>query len=706
MLRQPQIDAAAKGSKGHNRRAVATPDVPEVRLPYSPGLDGLRAIAVIAVLLYHADLAWIPGGFLGVEVFFVISGYLITALLLAEWRQRGRIDLKTFWLRRARRLLPALYVLLVVTLAFAVVFLPGEVAGLRGDVLAAFGYVTNWYLIFGQESYFEAVGRPSLLKHLWSLAVEEQFYLIWPPVLALGLAIGATRLRRRRVLTVALSGAAASAVAMALLYTPGVDPSRIYYGTDTRATGLLCGAALAFLWVPGDKHRPSEARHYRLELPGRGRFRRWWGWAAPLLLDILGFAALGGLVWLCLRLGEFEPSLYRGGFALVGLATAATIMAVVHPSTGIGSRVLGSAPLRWVGVRSYGIYLWHWPVFMVTRPDLDVPFDGWSLLALRLGATVLLADLSYRYIETPIRRGALGRAWRTLREAQGPLRQRLLLQWAGALVPIVASCGLLGIAVAQAEPPEKPTYLASMKSVHTVEKPHHTSSTTGVDSPQKARSSSADEVKAPEKGEIRDAMQSDEGSADEASRSNSGESGEAPGAKAEGTAEKTSEGGRTGPSEFTGSVSAIGDSVMLGAVGGLQKDIKGLTVVDAEVGLQVYAATDILRSRRATGQLGDVVIVHLGNNGTFTKGEFDEIMRTLSGVDRVVFVNVKVPRPWEGPNNEVIAEGVQRYPKAVLVDWYSASVDRPELFYSDGYHLRPEGQQIYADLVSSYLPEK
>jgi peptidoglycan/LPS O-acetylase OafA/YrhL len=650
------------GGKGPYRRAGATQGTPDVRLPYSPGLDGLRAFAVIAVLLYHADLAWIPGGFLGVEVFFVISGYLITALLLTEWRQRGRIDLKTFWLRRARRLLPALYVLLVVILAFAVVFLPGEVAGLRGDVLAAFGYVTNWYLIFGQESYFEAVGRPSLLQHLWSLAVEEQFYLIWPPILALGLCIGATRLRRRRVLTVALFGAVASAVTMALLYVPGVDPSRIYYGTDTRATGLLCGAALAFLWSPGDKYRPSETRHHRL--PGRSRFRRRWGWTAPLLLDVVGFAALGALVWFCLNLGEFQPFLYCGGLALVGLATTATIMALVHPHALIGSRFLGSAPLRWVGVRSYGIYLWHWPVFMVTRPDLDVPIDGLPLLTLRLTATVVLADLSYRYIETPIRRGALERAWRTLRKARGPLRWRLRLQWAGALVPIFAACALLGVAVAQAEQPEKPSYLASMKSVHTVEQSHHASSTAGIDSPSL----------------------------------------EQEGTKAETT--KTWDSGRTGSSEFTGSVSAIGDSVMLGAVGGLQKDIQGLTVVDAEVGLQVYAATDTLRYRRASGQLGDVVIVHLGNNGTFTRGQFDKIMRILSGVDRVVFVNVSVPRAWEEPNNEVIAEGVERYPNAVLVDWHSASADRSEIFYRDGYHLRPGGQRLYADLISSSLPEE
>ena len=690
----------ATGGKGSHRRAGATPGTPDVRLPYSPGLDGLRAFAVIAVLLYHADLAWIPGGFLGVEVFFVISGYLITALLLAEWHQRGRIDLKTFWLRRARRLLPALYVLLVVTLAFAVVFLPGEVAGLRGDVLAAFGYVTNWYLIFGQESYFEAVGRPSLLQHLWSLAVEEQFYLIWPPILALGLCIGATRLRRRRALRVALFGALASAVAMAILYAPGVDPSRIYYGTDTRATGLLCGAVLAFLWSPGEKYRPSEARHRKLKLAGRGRFRRRWGWMAPLLLDILGFGALGGLVWFYLHLGEFQPFLYMGGFALVGLATTATIMAVVHPYTLIGARLLGSAPLRWFGVRSYGIYLWHWPVFMVTRPRLDVPFDGLPLLALRLAATVILADLSYRYIETPIRRGALIRAWRTLREARGPLRRRICLQWAGVLVPILASCALLGVAVAEAEPPEKPSYLASMKSVHTAEQTHHTAS---------SRPSLEQEANenAPDKGpgvkeEFQEALKTDEGTQDE----NPAGDGDTPGTMAETATRNTRDSGLTGSSEFTGSVSAIGDSVMLGAVTRLQKDIKGLTVIDAEVGLQVYAATDTLRYRRASGQLGDVVIVHLGNNGAFTKGQFDEIMRILSGVDRVLFVNVTVPRAWEEPNNEVIAEGVERYPKAVLVDWHSASADRPEIFYSDSYHLRPGGQRLYADLVSSYLPEE
>src|SRR5919199_3863391 len=234
MLRDlPPTNATREGRGETTQRIPRAPEVAGrsdrttggVRLPYLPGLDGLRALAVIAVLLSHAGLPWMSGGFLGVEVFFVISGYLITALLLAEWRTRGRVALKAFWLRRARRLLPALYLLIAVTLAYAVVFLPGEVAGLRKDAIAAFGYVTNWYLVFNHESYFEAVGRPSLLKHLWSLAVEEQFYLFWPVLFWLGISVGATHWRQRRVLVGALGGAALPVLPMAIPYMPGGDPS-------------------------------------------------------------------------------------------------------------------------------------------------------------------------------------------------------------------------------------------------------------------------------------------------------------------------------------------------------------------------------------------------------------------------------------------------------------------------------------------------
>jgi peptidoglycan/LPS O-acetylase OafA/YrhL len=625
-------------------------------LPYMPGLDGLRALAVIAVLLYHAGISWLPGGFLGVEVFFVLSGYLITALLLAEWRTKGSVDVKAFWMRRARRLLPALYLLIVATLAYALVFLPGEVASLRNDALAAFGYVTNWYLVLGHESYFEAVGRPSLLKHLWSLAVEEQFYVVWPLVFWLGVSFGATRWRTRRVLMVALGGATISVALMAALFVPGADPSRLYYGTDTRAAGLLIGAALAIVWTPELRQTRSRGRlcptvrGFKRDR-AQGRFQRRWRWTVPTLLDALGLAALGTLVFLCLRLGEFDAPLYRGGLAAVSLATAALIMAISYPQTRLGSALLGHRPLRWIGERSYGIYLWHWPVYMVTRPQLDVPFDGMPLLALRLVATVLLADLSYRYVEMPIRRGAIGRAWRSLREARGFKRWYVGVRYAGVVVPAVAVCAVLGMAVAHAKPPETPDYLTT----------------------KKVRIEASNQAPEPGKaaGKTREAVVA-------------GSSAQSP----------------TGT--VTGTVTAVGDSAMLGAVDALQRKVPNLDVIDARGSRQAPEAIRVLRQLRASGKLGNVVIVHIGNNGFFAAEQFDEMMRVLSGARKVLVVNVTVPdgKSWV-PNNEMLADGVRRYPnRAVLVDWYAASAGHPEYFW-DGIHLTPRGARAYANLIAA-----
>ncbi len=647
------------------------PPTPEVRLSYSPGLDGLRALAVSAVLLYHADLPFLRGGFLGVEVFFVVSGYLITALLLAEWRQKGRIGLKDFWLRRARRLLPALYVLVVASLAFSVVFLPGEVAGLREDAVAAVGYVTNWFLILSQESYFESVGRPSLLGHLWSLAVEEQFYLIWPVVMVLGLGFGRSYRRQRLVLVVALVGAAGSAAAMALLYTPGVDASRVYFGTDTRATGLLCGAALAFLWSPAEKYRTSDKWAIRRSLgPSRWR-RRWWS-AMPLLLDTMGVAALAALVLFCLHLGEFEPFLYRGGLVAVALATALLIAVVVHPRSWMVTHLLGSAPMRWVGVRSYGIYLWHWPVFMVTRAELDVPFDGAPLLALRIGLTIVLADLSYRFVETPIRRGAIGRAWKSLREARGARRRRLRLQWAGAVVPVVGLCMVLGVAVALAEPPKPPSYAST----------------------EHVRIESAD----------RGGTQNAPGGAGVREKAPSGKAdGQNDGAVEQRRAARRG-GGLDSRRQYAaqGQVTAIGDSVMMGAVDALQQDIPRLTTIDARGSRQIPEATRVLKHLDASGKLGEVVIFHIGDNGAITDEQFDKVMDVLSDTRTVLVVNTTVPDGYQyAPNNKVLADGVARYPdRAVLVDWYARSAGHPEYFV-DGLHLTPSGARAYAGLIAA-----
>jgi peptidoglycan/LPS O-acetylase OafA/YrhL len=670
MLQGLPPTTSKRGGRGTIQRVLRVsevgPTVGGVRLPYLPGLDGLRALAVLAVLLYHADLPWIPGGFLGVEVFFVISGYLITSLLLAEWRQRGRIDLAGFWLRRARRLLPALYLLLAVTLAFAVVFLPEEVARLRGDAIAAFGYVTNWYLVLGQESYFETVGRPSLLQHLWSLAIEEQFYVLWPLLFAAGISFGIKRWRRRRLLLAALVGAASSVLLMALLYRPDLDPSRLYYGTDTRAAGLLIGAALAFVRAPGrvpDSDRMDRLAAARHSWPRNNRWLGWlrrrWRWTAPLLLDVVGLVALGGLVWFCLRLDESQSFLYLGGFALVALTTAVLIMVVVHPRARLGAGLLGRWPLRWIGLRSYGIYLWHWPVFMVTRPELDVPIDGLPLLALRLVATVVLAALSYRYVETPIRHGALGRAWKTLRGTREASRWQRA-GWAGAVGTGVVSSVMLGVALATAQPPAPPSYL-SVESVHT-EAPETGTPKTGTTPPATFDTANSDV-----------------------------------------TPEAAAKAGETSSNPLVaGRVTAIGDSVMIGAYGELDRAIDDFAM-RADVGMQAAGVIEIAQKRRAADDLGEDVVIHIGSNGPLGADQFDEMMRHLTDVRRVVFVNLKVPRHWEQRNNDMLAEGVQRYPNAVLVDWHAASAGRPEFFVEDGHHLQIEGQRVYADLIAAHL---
>ncbi len=376
---------------------------------YMPGLDGLRAFAVTGVLLYHADLDWIPGGFLGVDVFFVISGYLITSLLLAEHRNRSHIGLGQFYLRRARRLLPALFLVLGVTSLFAVVFLPDEVTKLRGDVVAALLYGTNWWQIFRNVSYFEASGRPPLLQHLWSLAVEEQFYLIWPLLLAGMLRLWHGR-RKPMLLTtlamISISIALMVGISMSRGYPIDADPSRVYYGTDTRAFTLLIGAVLAMVWAPWRLSKRT---------PPGGR----------MVLDLLGVAGLVGLAYMFLEVSEFSKSLYRGGFVVTALLAALVIAVTVHPAADLSRYFLGLKPMRWIGERSYGLYLWHWPVYMITRPQLDIGVTGLPNLALRLSVTVALAELSYRYVEQPIRQGALGRWFKSMRAATGLERMRM-----------------------------------------------------------------------------------------------------------------------------------------------------------------------------------------------------------------------------------------------------------------------------------------
>jgi peptidoglycan/LPS O-acetylase OafA/YrhL len=394
---------------------------------YLPGLDGLRALAVLAVVAFHVQLGWAPGGLLGVAVFFTLSGYLITDLLLGQWAREGRLQLGDFWLRRARRLLPALFVMLAVVTAWVTLADRDALSGLRPAVASAAGYVTNWYFIVHNNSYFARFGPPSPLDHLWSLAVEEQFYLAWPWLLLIGVWLlrrrGARGLPWLALPTLALG--AASAYAMTRLYHPGLDPTRVYEGTDTRAFGLLAGAALAMVW-------PSRGRRQ----PAAGARR---------LLDGLGVAGLLTIALLVWREGQYSAFAYRGGLVILSLATVAVLAACVCPGSLLG-RGLGAGPLRWLGVRSYGIYLWHFPVIVLTSPansGEDLP-----RAAAQVAASIGVAALSWQFIEEPIRRGALGRVWQRLRASGWRAREAGVRGWAavGALssVLVVACAGLSG----------------------------------------------------------------------------------------------------------------------------------------------------------------------------------------------------------------------------------------------------------------------
>jgi len=393
---------------------------------YMPGLDGLRAVAVLAVIAFHEQFSWAPGGLLGVSLFFTLSGYLITDLLLGKWVSTGRLYLGSFWARRARRLLPALFVMLVVVTGWVTLFDRSHLANLRGAVAAAATYSSNWYLISVNQSYFARFAPPQPLDHLWSLAVEEQFYLLWPWLLLLGLLCvrrrGESGVRWLALPTLAL--AAASAIAMYALYHPAVDPTRVYEGTDTRASGLLIGAALAMLWPSRRAARARTATSRVLDVPA-----------------LAGLVVIALMIW---RVGQYSPFLYRGGLIVLSVATAVVIAAVACPGSLVGA-ALGWRPLRWIGVRSYGIYLWHYPVIVLTTPANAT--ENLGRAALQIAATFVLAALSWRYVEEPIRRGAIERAWRRLRARRlAPIPPaRLAAATVAVAVLGIACAGLAGV---------------------------------------------------------------------------------------------------------------------------------------------------------------------------------------------------------------------------------------------------------------------
>ena len=613
---------------------------------YLPGLDGVRALAVIGVLLYHADLSWIPGGFLGVDVFFVLSGFLITSLILEEFDRSGKVDFRKFYLGRARRLLPALIlVLVVVSLAAALVY-QDAARQLASDVVASIFYVNNWWYIAADQSYFEFIGRPPLLKHLWSLAVEEQFYLVWPAIAFLAMR----RFARKGVFAVAATLAILSTIWMLQLavangFPDFADPSRAYFGTDSHSMGLLIGAAMATFWRPG-------------------RMRRSLPTGASAIITAIGIAALLAVIWFFVFVGEFTPWLYRGGFLGLALIVATLIAAASHPGVGLG-KAMGTQPWRYIGQRSYGLYLWHWPVFMATRPGLDLSLDGVPLLILRLGLTVGIAELSFRFVEMPIRRGVIQRYAARIKAASGARRRRLRLVATAMISATVVSVVAVALLLAATTRTAGETVVAA-----------DVAAAMGITSGGPTEVSLDD---------------GSEGPTVEPSAASSAETGTTSPATAGATPPAT-------PTRDTGTVSAIGDSVMLGARSVLKDVIPG-TRVDAAVSRYPGAFIGKLKRYVAGNRLAPIVVLHPGTNGVLPESMMREMLDILVDSPRVVVVNTNMPRTWREPNNNVMADVVPEYPNAVLADWRAASLDKPEYFASDGIHLTEKGAKAYANLI-------
>jgi len=614
------------------------------------GLDGLRALAVVAVLLFHADAHLVPGGFLGVDLFFVISGYLITRLLLRELAETGKIDLAGFYLRRVIRLVPAVVVLIGFVSVGSLIWWRDELSSLPGSALSSLGYVANWWLIDSQQSYFVASGRPPMLQHLWSLAIEEQFYLIWPMVLLV--VIGGPRwIKPRRFGRIAwLSIALALGSASLMAYIAGrdgvpyaADSSRIYFGTDTHGMGLLLGAAFGAL---------AERLAYR---PRRGWRIRYWP------TDVLGGVALALLTGLVLRVDQFSNGLYRGGFLGVSALAVLVVATVSRRGSRLG-RVLDIRPLRWLGDRSYSLYLWHWPVIIVTRPGVDLSANRWVIFAIRLVVPVALASLSYGLVESPLRR--YGRRYLARRSARGPRVGRLAIALpriaGGVALLVMFSSLVLSPRTVQAGPAIVPLAAAEDQSELPDPSPTLPVPSTSAD-PRPTASVT--------------------GSLHLASH---------PTPHASVTP------------VVTPGLTAFGDSVLLGASPALSQAVVP-TSVHAVEGRQPYVTLAEVRTAAASGQLASNVLIHTGNNGIIRRGDLVATLNALKSRARVVLLTDRVPMDWQAPNNSLIKQVARSYPNVAVLDWYAASNGHQPWFYADGLHLKPAGATQYARLIKSLL---
>ena len=606
---------------------------------YLPSIDSLRALAVLAVIIYHVDVNYLPGGFLGVDLFFVLSGYLISSLIIKEFRKTGTVNLYNFYIRRARRLLPAVYFMITVGLVVMVLF--NEVLLRKSHLDAIFGYIysSNWWYIFHKLDYFDSFGAQSPFKHLWSLAIEEQFYMIFPLLFLLvnrkKKSKDGTYKLNKNFLYVVLGLILVSLIAHILLFDIN-NISRIYFGTDTRAFSLLVGVVGAILY-------PMERLHAKVT-PQQN-----------MLYSVVSLVSIATLITVMIYTSEYNTLLYRGGFLLVAILGLIVIISSGKQHT-LMSRLLSFKPVVFIGKISYSLYLWHFPVLVLTTPVSEIGNPNIFFVILRIVLTFAVAIVSYVFVETPIRKlgfkNYINVIFKKLKKRPGKSRK----VYAGivGLVSVLFLMGIFGKSV-----PFIST--AFVKEMESNKETQFVNNGNNKDNNQE-KSSDSNKDNKDNKDNKEDKKNSD---------------------------------------KKYSSVLVMGDSLTVD----IGEKFQGLypgAVIDGKIGRQLYVAVEEAKSYSKYNNENSAIIFQLGTNGPFTESQIEELVKEFDKAD-IYFVNIKVPRAWEKTVNAALKETQEKHSNVKIIDWYSVANSSKDLFEPDRVHLNQTGIAEMVTLIEKNL---
>ena len=603
---------------------------------YLPSIDSLRALAVLAVIIYHVDVNYLPGGFLGVDLFFVLSGYLISSLIIKEYRKTGSLNLYNFYIRRARRLLPAVYFMITIGLVVMVLF--NEVLLRKSHLDAIFGYIysSNWWYIFHKLDYFDSFGAQSPFKHLWSLAIEEQFYMIFPLLFLLinrkKKSKDGTYKLNKNFLYVVLGLILVSLIAHILLFDIN-NISRIYFGTDTRAFSLLVGVVGAILY-------PMEKLHAK-ETPQQN-----------IMYSVVSLVSIATLITVMIYTSEYNTWLYRGGFLLVAILGLIVIISSGKQHT-LMSRLLSFKPVVFIGKISYSLYLWHFPILVLTTPVSEIGNPNIIFVILRIILTFALATASYVFVETPIRKlgfkNYINVIFKKLKKR--PRKSRKVYAGIVGLVSVLFLMGIFGKSV-----PFIST--AFVKEMETNKETQFVNNGNNKDNNQEKSSDSNKDKK------------------------------------------ENKEDKNNSDKKYS-SVMVMGDSLTVD-IGEKFQELYPGAVIDGKIGRQLYVAVEEAKNYSKYNNENSAIIFQLGTNGPFTESQIEELVKEFDKAD-IYFVNIKVPRAWEKTVNAALKETQEKHSNVKIIDWYSVANSSKDLFEPDRVHLNQTGIAEMVTLIEKNL---